>query len=261
MTENCALIGHTGFVGSTLMRQRTFAAHFNSATIAQIRGQRFDTVICAGAPAQKWIANKDPQADRNNLETLMGHLSEVSCSTFVLISTVDVFADSRAKTEASDATDGEVEAYGRNRYQLEVFAKNRFARSLVIRLPGLVGPGLRKNVIYDFAHNNRLEFIDARGVFQFYPMVNLSSDIQTALERGLDLVHLTAEPIAVGDVAREGFGMTFTNVTANAPAVYDFQTNHAEVFGGRGRYTYSRRESLLAIRAYAQHMRAQHQSP
>lgn len=261
MIGNSALIGHTGFVGSTLMRQRTFAAHFNSSTIAQIRGQRFDTVICAGAPAQKWIANKDPQADRNNLEALMGHLSEMTCSTFVLISTVDVFANSRGKTEASDVTEGNSEPYGLHRYQLEMFAKKRFARCLVIRLPGLVGPGLRKNVIYDFAHNNRLEFIDARGVFQFYPMVNLSSDIQTALERGLDLVHLTAEPISVGDVAREGFGMAFTNVTANTPAEYDFQTTHAEAFGGRGRYTYNRRESLLAIRAYAQHMREPRQSP
>lgn len=84
-------------------------------------------------------------------------------------------------------------------------------------------------------------------------MVNLWSDIATALRAGLALVHLTAEPIAVADVAREGFGLGFENrVEGRAIAAYALETRHAALFGGGGRYTYDRRNSLLAIRAYAQ---------
>jgi hypothetical protein len=66
------------------------------------------------------------------------------------------------------------------------------------------------------------------------------------------LVHLTAEPISVAEVARDGFGRVFANTLSNSPARYDFQSNHAALFGGHGVYQYSKRETLQAIRAYAQ---------
>ena len=39
---------------------------------------------------------------------------------------------------------------------------------------------------------------------------------------------------------------------ANAPARYDMRTRYAALFGGAGDYQYSWRESIQAIRAYAQ---------
>ena len=46
-----ALIGHSGFVGSSLLRQRPFEARFRSTDIAEARGRTCDLVVCAGAPA------------------------------------------------------------------------------------------------------------------------------------------------------------------------------------------------------------------
>ena len=135
---------------------------------------------------------------------------------------------------------------------LEKFVQSHFKNHLIVRLPGLVGPGLRKNVIYDFLNDNNLHAIDSRGVFQFYPMVNLWWDIQTALQAGLKLVHLTAEPISVADVSEFGFGKAFTQPMTHPPAEYDMRTRHAAVFGGNGNYQYSQRETIQAVRAYAQ---------
>jgi hypothetical protein len=89
-------------------------------------------------------------------------------------------------------------------------------------------------------------------VFQFYPMVNLWFDLQTALAAGLSLVHLTAEPVSVADVARLGFGREFDNPVAPAPARYDMRSRHAALFGGRDGYQYSARETIQAVRHYAQ---------
>lgn len=86
-----ALIGHSGFVGTTLLRQRRFDACFRSTDIERIRGQRFDTIVCAGIRATKWQANREPDADRLAIQALQAALDDVQCRRFVLISTVDVF--------------------------------------------------------------------------------------------------------------------------------------------------------------------------
>jgi hypothetical protein len=247
-----ALIGYTGFVGSTLLRQSGFDHLYRSTNVGDIGSQHFDLVVCAAAPAQKWIANREPAADLKNIQSLIGHLETMRCDTFVLISTVDVFLDPAGVTESSAVEKDGLHPYGLHRRLLEEFVEARFPRHLIVRLPGLVGPGLRKNVIFDFLNDNNLHAIDSRGVFQFYPMVNLWWDLQTALREGLTLIHLTAEPVRVAEVALEGFGRAFGQELPGTPAVYDFQSNYAELFGGRGRYQYSRRETIQAVRAYAQ---------
>lgn len=249
---NSCLIGSSGYVGSTLLKQNPFDALYRSTNISEIHGKSFATVVCSAAPAQKWIANREPVADRTNIELLISHLEKIHCNKFILISTVDVFMDSVGVDEKTAIAEDHLHPYGLNRRLLEKFVENHFVKPLIIRLPGLVGPGLRKNVIFDFLNNNNLHAIDSRGVFQFYPMVNLWYDIQIALQEGLDLVHLTAEPVSVAEIAGLGFNMSFEQHLANPPATYDMRSCYAGLFGGVGHYQYSRRESLQAIRAYAQ---------
>lgn len=247
-----ALIGYSGFVGSTLLRQTHFDALFNSANIHEIAGREFELVVCAGAPAQKWIANRDPEADLNKIQGLINHLRTVRCKTFVLISTVDVFQLPFGVHEDSPIPEDGLHAYGLHRRYLERFVQDHFPAHLVVRLPGLVGPGLRKNVIFDLRNSHGLDAIESRARFQFYPMVNLWPDIETAIRVGLALVHLTAAPVTVEQVAREGFGRPFTQTRNGTPAAYDMQTRHAGAFGSQGPYQYNVRETILAVRAYAQ---------
>lgn len=247
-----ALVGFSGYVGSSLRKQTCFEKQYRSSNIKEIQGQTFDIVVCAAAPAQKWIANREPLADFKNIEGLIKHLKTITCSTFILISTVDIFQNAIGVNEGSPVIEAGLHPYGLHRRMLEKFVEDYFANHLIARLPGLVGPGLRKNVIFDFLNNNNLHVIDSRGVFQFYPMVNLWYDIQIALKAGLKLVHLTAEPISVADVSLQGFGRVFDNALVNPPAVYDFHSSHTALFGGQGRYQYNRRETIQAVRAYAQ---------
>lgn len=247
-----ALIGYSGFVGSTLRKQADFDALYRSTDIAEIDGRSFETVVCAGAPAQKWIANREPENDRQRIRNLIGHLEAIRCGTFVLISTVDVFGKPVEVDEDSPVDESGLHAYGLHRRLLEKFVESRFERHLVVRLPGLVGPGLRKNVVFDLLNGNNLDAIESRSVFQFYPIVNLWYDIQTALRAGLRRVHLTAAPLSVAELSLQGFGRRFEQTLANPPAGYDMRTLHAPVFGASGHYQYSARESIQAIRVYAQ---------
>src|SRR6185312_10192324 len=156
-----ALIGYTGFVGGNLLRDYPFAGRYRSTNIERIAGNHYDLIVCAGAPAAKWKANQDPQADRACLGRLMAALELVKTQRFVLISTVDVYGQVNGVDEncpPSGAT-----AYGRHRLELEQFVRQRF-QSLIVRLPALFGPGLKKNAIYDLLYNNQIEKIDSRAV-------------------------------------------------------------------------------------------------
>ena len=242
-----ALIGHTGFVGGTLLRQRRFDEMYNSRNIERISGRRFDLVVCAGAPAEKWKANQDPAADWRSLQRLIDALSEVEAERLVLISTVDVFGRPVGVTEGSIPTDAT--HYGRHRYRLEQILSDWF-HTLVVRLPGLFGPGLKKNAIYDLLHGHHVERIDSRAVYQFYPLQFLWRDVQVALDADLPLVHFATAPVSMSDVARSAFGQDFQNEVSPTPAIYDMRTQHDALYNGAEGYLHSRDRCLELIREF-----------
>src|SRR5262245_29185877 len=85
-----ALIGYTGFVGGNLLKQAPFEGRFNSKNVEAIAGQTYDLVVCAGAPPEKWKANRNPEADGKAIGRLTAALEQVNAAQVVLISTVDV---------------------------------------------------------------------------------------------------------------------------------------------------------------------------
>jgi nucleoside-diphosphate-sugar epimerase len=247
--EYTALIGYTGFVGSNLLRQRRFDDCFNSANIEQLSGRSFDLVVCAGARAEKWKANAEPERDLDNIERLIHALEQMETRKLVLISSIDVFATPVDVDEDTPTPMSGLHPYGKHRRLLEQVALSRFDAT-VVRLPGLYGPGLKKNVIYDFLHDNETHKIDSRGVFQFYGIDRLWRDIETAVEERLEVVHLPTEPVNVADVARTAFGFEFTNEVNPTPARYDVRTKYAAFFGGAGAYIEDKTRELSGIAAF-----------
>jgi len=247
--DSSALIGYTGFVGSNLLRQHSFDACFNSSNIEQIAGRGFDLVVCCGARAEKWKANAEPERDLDGIERLTRALEQVNARKVVLVSTVDVFMNPVDVDEESPTPTAGLSPYGRHRRRLEQIVAARFDSS-IIRLVGLYGRGLKKNVIYDFLYDNNVHAIDSRGVFQYYDIDRLWGDIGLALDHELPLVHLPTEPVSVSDVARAGFGIEFTNEVAPVPARYDVHTRYAALFGGSVPYVENRTDTLARLAAF-----------
>lgn len=249
---NVGVIGYTGFVGGTLCNQHVFTHFYRSTNIEEICQQKFDLVVCCGAPGKKWLANQQPEKDLQALKHLMSCLEKITCTHFVLISTIDVFKNPVSVNEASLIDESGLHAYGLHRRLLEKFVEQRFSRHLIVRLPGLVGPGLRKNIIFDFLNNNQLSAIHSESTFQFYPIVNLWYDIQIALQADLPLIHLTTEPLSVATLAKQGFGREFNQILPGTIVRYDIQSLHDKLLGGQQGYHYNKREVIQAVRAYAQ---------
>ena len=238
-----ALIGYTGFLGSSLLRQgMQFTDLYNSANIETMAGE-FDSVICCAPSAEKWRANLNPEEDAASVQKLKATLSNIFCNEFILISTADVFAgvigvDEHCNPDA-------LEPYGKNRMDLESFVKSRFPH-LIIRLPGVVGPGLKKNLIFDLSHS-RTPAEAKESTFQFYPVVNLRDDIARAKTLRVSVIHLTAEPLSFNEIHDLVFGGIQGRSNGFPLRHYDVRS----IYAGGG-YLYSKRESLLAIRSYAQ---------
>ena len=249
-----ALLGYTGFVGTTLRGQTAFDALYNSSSIADIRGKHYDTIVCAAAPATKWKANQEPEADRANLLGLMEHLKHVEAGQFVLISTIDVFRMPPTVYEDTPVTPNKLDAYGRNRYELEQFVAEQFPNVYIVRLPGLFGAGLKKNFLFDMIHRGSSEWTHADSIFQFYNMANLWNDLQIGLRAHppVRLIHFATEPVRAGDVARHSFSVEYTHQTANPAVSYDVRTRYASLWGKPGDYIASADEIFGQIREFAQ---------
>jgi nucleoside-diphosphate-sugar epimerase len=243
-----ALIGYTGFVGSNLLKQQRFDDCFNSSNIEQIAGKRYEQVICAGVSAVKWMANREPLKDRENIQSLITHLKQVKADKFVLISTVDVYPTPIGVDENTNINLEDCEPYGKHRLELEHVIKNEFD-TVIIRLPGLFGRGLKKNIIYDFLNNNDVEKINPNSSFQFYSLEHLTNDINIALNNKLKVLNICSEPVSVQEVAQICLGHELA--ASNLKGIkYDYKSAHAALFGGENGYLYSKQQVFSDLKAY-----------
>jgi hypothetical protein len=242
--QHDALIGHTGFVGGTLLRQRPFGALYNSSNIGDIRGGSFNTIVCAGVSAVKWLANKEPEKDKQGIAHLMSCLDGVSANRFVLISTIDVYLHPNGLSEHDIPAKDGLHPYGLHRLELEEFVARRFPRHSIVRLPALFGTGLKKNALYDLIHRNQTEKIVPNAAFQWYPTRRLADDLDRCVAADLPLLNVTAEPIRMDAIRDRFFPGEAMGPAASSPPLYDLRTIHDGVLGGRGGYHFSASEIL-----------------
>ena len=228
MANNDVLIGFTGFVGSNLLRQHSFSFLYNSKNIEEIQNKNFGLLVCAGAPGTKWIANKEPENDLASIEKLMTSLKLVKCEKFVLISTIDVYSPVNGVNEDSTIDAHTLQPYAKHRRMLEEFARTNF-NSLVIRLPGLFGSGLKKNVIFDLLHG-KTENASPESLLQFYNLNYIWADVTKALNNNLQTLNIATEPITLKDLAKTIFNLNLEQSTT-PPAQYDMHTKNAPLWG------------------------------
>jgi nucleoside-diphosphate-sugar epimerase len=251
-----ALIGHSGFVGGNLARQYQFDTFFNSRNIDEIGGRWFDLLVVSAMPAAMWIANRDPAADRAVLDRLVGCLEQVQAGRVVIMSTIAVYPHPIGVDENSPIDAAAQTAYGRHRLMLEQAIAKRFPRVLAVRLPGIFGPGLKKNVVFDLLHGNELHKINSAGVYQYYNLDRLWKDVSVALASELSVVNFATEPFSVAEMAKEAFGIDFSNDPGGAPARFNMLSRYAGLFDGRDGYLYNRQQVLDDLRSFVQQQRA-----
>lgn len=172
-----------------------------------------------------------------------------------MISTVDVYPNPKDVDENSLIDTSLQHAYGKHRYELENFVENNFD-SLIVRLPGLFGKGIKKNIIYDFLHNNQINKIHKDSAYQFYYLDDLWNDIKIAQKMNLKVVNFATCPTSVEEIASKIFGLSFDNVTSN-PACYDFKSKYDSIYQGKNGYMYSKDQILQKMNQFVKRERGE----
>ena len=219
-----ALIGHTGFIGSNLARQFAFAEGYNSKNIGEIRGREFDLLVSAGVSAVKWWANQNAEEDRARIDDLLDNLSHVRARRVVVLSTVDVYPLNSGVDESLDCHARPNHPYGVNRLHFEDAMRERFDNVTVVRIAGVFGPGLKKNVIYDLLHDNCLGMINPASSFQYYNVSRLWRDLRRLETTDIRLINFVTEPVATREIINRFFPGKPVGAKPAAEAHYDVRT-------------------------------------
>jgi len=147
-----AIVGYTGFVGSNIYAaaKGKIDAAYNSKNIEDAYASNPDLLIYAGLRAEKYLANTAPEKDMQLIRQAEENIGKIDPKKLVLISTIDVFKNPVNVDETTPVDTDHLHPYGYNRYQLELWVREKYPESLIIRLPALFGKNIKKNFIYDF---------------------------------------------------------------------------------------------------------------
>ena len=222
------LVGYTGTVGSHISEQYFIDKCYNSKNIDSINKDVFDILFIAGIRAEKYLANRDSNADRFNIQNLINNLKSVSAKKVVLISTIDVHNN---------------DYYGINRLWAESEISKLFDTS-IIRLPGLVGSHIKKNFIYDICHPDKdLSYTSINSIYEFMNLEDIHKFIDLAIFKNINVLEIRSEPVSVIDICNYlDIDKKFLN------------TSKGVVYSHTGKNYYSKEEELNFIKEYVQNI-------
>lgn len=223
-SNNIAIVGE-GLIGKRLAKFVNPTHTFNSKTLLDLPMNDYDTVYVAAPSGNRIWASENPGFDQASTGLLIRNLLVTRCNRIVLMST----GDTQVRPDSG---------YGKNRLELETAVRGRFSNHYIIRLPGLIGNDITKNILYDIKHQTEWATkINTLTKQQWYPLDNLEQDITSILSNDQREVNLVSEPILNQDIVDQ-FKQSTVNTTS--PGInYDL-----------GPYTYTKEEIFEAISLY-----------
>ncbi len=249
-SKTVGIVGASGFVGGYLSSRYKNIRQYGRRNIQTLPQDDSDFVIIAAAPAAKWIANTEPEKDLENIQILIKSLKCLEDKRTILISTIDVFPTGTEFSESEQLPSSHQEGYGTNRGYLEVELQKHIKNLHIVRLPGLFGPGLKKNLIFDLINNRSVPEIHSQSTFQFYDIRNLPGHLATCLDLELRTVNLATEPVKVAEIYTSCFQMKVAEHDVQE-VHYRMSTDYSEALAGRkGPYIFSKGEILAALQQW-----------
>lgn len=184
------IIGADGFVGSAFVRYLTTQGISVTAVTLQNyadkTGKASQIVIEAGCNSKKYLADEEPKKEfdlsvAHRLRTLRDFPSDLH----VHVSSVDVYHDltSPETTNEDIAIDlVRISHYGLHKLMAEQLVRHYAPKWIIVRLAGMVGPGLKKNPIYDILHGHPLR-IHPDSKYQFMSTDSVARTVWNLLDK------------------------------------------------------------------------------
>lgn len=185
------VIGAKGFVGSSFVRHLS-QYHIELIEVTrdnycQLIGIKSNIVIDAAGNSKKYLAENKPFEEFDlSVTHRLRTLRDFPAGFHLHISSVDVYSDlsSPATTrEDSPINLTKTSHYGVHKLLAEQLVRHYASHWLIIRLAGMVGPGLRKNPVYDILHGQPLH-IHPSSQYQFMLTDDVARIVWALIEKG-----------------------------------------------------------------------------
>lgn len=158
------VIGINGLAGSAFGRILPKMGHecigVTRENYNNLAGTKADIVINANGSSSKPRAQADPIGEiERTVTSTMRFCNDFDCQQYVQISSGDVYTslnDPSANTEDSIINPEKLSPYGLCKYLAECVVRNRCSNWLIIRPGGMLGPGLKKNPVYDLLAGTKI---------------------------------------------------------------------------------------------------------
>jgi len=188
------IIGHTGFVGQTVyeyLSNKHDVFGINSQT-KDIPNQKFDVIInCAGS-SKKYVAQKTPSEDFLMNANVFSTILKLKFKKLIHISSISVSDDTNSN-------------YAKSKAAAENWVKLYYPQSTILRLSGLVGPNLEKNVVFDIQNNRKL-FVTLDSIYNFISTNEVAKIIEKVIELDINKKTINvsaASYISVKDIIKD----------------------------------------------------------
>ncbi len=186
------ILGGRGLVGSGFARycERTGKPFkvIHRENYASWAGHSCDLLINANGNSSKILARRDPKQDfEASVSSVRASLEDFRYKRYVHVSSCDVYSDcSSPETtrEELPLDSARQTPYGFHKWLAEQCVQHAADDWLILRFGGFIGPGLKKNAIYDILQGGPL-FLDPNSELQFLHTDRAAEIVFRLIEQGI----------------------------------------------------------------------------
>ncbi len=219
------ILGGNGFVGSAYARLLASLgvehAVVTRQNYADYIGAECDMLINANGNSKKFLANRDPKAEfEASVSSVVASLADFKAAKYVYLSTGDVYPQQHepAVTREDQTLDmAAMSRYGLHKYLAEQYVRAAHPNWLVFRMGGFVGPGMKKNAIFDILNGPQI-WLAPESELQF-----ISTDAAARLVWALASGDVSKEVINLGALGVVRIGDVYARAGSKVPYGADAQ--------------------------------------
>jgi len=209
------VLGGRGFVGSAIVRHLQSAGIEHRAisrdNFEAFRGTSCDVLINANGNSKKFLSDREPLTDFDlSVRSVADSLQAFRFGRYVLLSTGDVYP--RQDLPAGTLEDSNIDPAAQSRYGLhkllaELQVRNVARQWLIFRMGGFVGPGLKKNAVYDMLTDAPV-WLSPMSELQFISTDAAARLMWKIVERGVsgEIINLGAQGVVNLGALHEAIG-------------------------------------------------------
>ena len=179
--KTCLVVGAKGFIGSAIAAEAAARGYALTAVdlknYAECRGTEAELLINAAGNSRKFIDDQDPvRGFELSVTSVMNALRDFRYGVYVQLSSGAIYPredDPRLNREDAPLPPADMSRYGFHKWLAEQLVRHYAPRHLILRLGGFVGPGLRKNAVYDLLAGRPL-FVHPDSEFQYMDVRDLA---------------------------------------------------------------------------------------